>query len=280
MSGKLMTRCVIQLVSVGFVFIVTGGAAAAASSASTAAGIDGSDIWGIDGSDALGIDGSDIWGIDGSDALGIDGSDIWGIDGSDIWGIDGSDVLGIDGSDIWGIDGSDALGIDGSDIWGIDGSDALGIDGSDIWGIDGSDALGIDGSDALGIDGSDLLVLGAIEHIGDGFISVLGQTVFGNLGGLGTGTTVAVYGSIDTDTGGIVGARVVRVGPRMGGASYLRGMVDKVNLALGIAVVSGMTVDYSALLSNGSAPSVGDIVGVTGRSYGGLNVADPLMDLN
>ena len=47
------------------------------------------------------------------------------------------------------------------------------------------------------------------------------------------------------------------------------------NLAFGRAVVSGVTVDYNALLSNGRAPSVGDTVSVTGRAYGGLIVADP-----
>jgi hypothetical protein len=197
-------------------------------------------------------------------------------------GIDGSDALGIDGSDALGIDGSDALGIDGSDALGIDGSDALGIDGSDALGIDGSDALGIDGSDALGIDGSGLLVLGAIDYVGDGFISVLGQTVFGDLGSLAAGMTVAVYGSLDSDTGGILEARVFPMGSSKGGASFLRGFVDEVDLALGLAVISGITVDYNALLSNGSAPRVGDQVSVIGRSYNkrGLLVADPSLGLD
>ena len=176
---------------------------------------------------------------------------------------------------------SSVSGIHGGDAMGIHGGDALGIHGGDALGIHGGDAMGIHGGDAMGIHGSDaqLLVLGAIEHIGDGFVSVLGQTVFGDLGGLGTGMTVAVYGSIDADTGGIVGAQVFPVGPRVSGASYLRGIVDEVNLAVGLAVVSGVMVDYNALLSNGSAPSVGDIVGVTGRSYGGLIVADPSLGL-
>ena len=65
-----------------------------------------------------------------------------------------------------------------------------------------------------------------------------------------------------------------------GGASYLRGIVDEVNLAFGLAVVSGVTVDYNAMLSGGSAPGVGDEVGVVGRSYGGLIVADPLLTLD
>jgi hypothetical protein len=92
--------------------------------------------------------------------------------------------------------------------------------------------------------------------------------------------TVAVYGSIDADTGGIVGAQVFPVGRRMGGASYLRGIVDQVDRSIGVAIISGMAVDYNAVLSNGSAPSVGDTVAVTGRSYGGLIVADPSLGLD
>jgi len=46
-------------------------------------------------------------------------------------------------------------------------------------------------------------------------------------------------------------------------------------------VVSGKAVDYTALLSNGSAPSVGDMVSITGRDYGdaGTLVADPQLQL-
>jgi hypothetical protein len=42
-------------------------------------------------------------------------------------------------------------------------------------------------------------------------------------------------------------------------------------------VVSGVTVDYNALLVGGVAPNVGDEVAVTGRSYKGLGllVAQP-----
>ena len=71
------------------------------------------------------------------------------------------------------------------------------------------------------------------------------------------------------------------VSPMASGASYLRGVVDYVNPAVGVAVVSGMVVDYSDLLSNSSAPRVGDEIGVVGRSYGslGLLVADPLLRL-
>jgi hypothetical protein len=63
--------------------------------------------------------------------------------------------------------------------------------------------------------------------------------------------------------------------------SYLTGFVDSVDESMGLAVVSGMTVNYSSLLSSGYSPSVGDQVSVTGRHYSdlGLLVADPQMQL-
>jgi hypothetical protein len=123
----------------------------------------------------------------------------------------------------------------------------------------------------------ELLVVGAVEAVASDFLSVLGQSVFG-LGdrhGLSIGTTVAVYGTIDRETGGIVNASVAPVAG--GDLSYLRGVVDEVNQAAGRAVVSGVTVDYNALLSHGKAPNVGDEVAVTGRAYRelGLLVAQP-----
>ena len=64
--------------------------------------------------------------------------------------------------------------------------------------------------------------------------------------------------------------------------SYLRGTVDEVDSTLGRAVVSGMTVDYNAMLSRGEAPRVGDLIAVSGRSYRelGLLVAEPDVSLD
>jgi hypothetical protein len=226
------------------------------------------------GKSFAGIDGSDALGIDGSDSLGIDGSDAQGIDGSDAQGIDGSDTQGIDGSDAQGIDGSDALGIDGSDSLGIDGSDAQGIDGSDAQGIDGSDAQGIDGSDAQGEDNGDLLVIGSVDFISGDFASILGQSVFSESlvsSGIAVGDTVAVYGSIDQATGGIVDSHVIAVAAGNAG-SFLTGIVDQVNPTLGIAVVSGVAVNYTALLADGAEPVVGQRVSVSGRVYNGIGL--------
>ncbi|MDZ7643738.1 MAG: hypothetical protein U5K76_05590 [Woeseiaceae bacterium] len=158
------------------------------------------------------------------------------------------------------------------------------IDGTGAYVIDGTGARVIDGTGARVIDGTgDLLALGRIDAIGDGFISILGQTVFGagsDFAGLGTGATIAVYGSIDAETGGFVDTQIVPVSPTgvdSGMSSFLRGTVDEVDTSIGRAVVSGMTVDYNALLSHGVAPRVGDQIAVSGRSYRGLGllVADP-----
>ena len=232
----------------------------------------------IDGTDVLAIDGTDARAIDGTDLFAIDGTDVYAIDGTDARAIDGTDARAIDGTDARAIDGTDARAIDGTDARAIDGTDARAIDGTDARAIDGTDARAIDGTDARAIDGTDLLVVGRVDFVDADFISVLGQTVLGvdaKRQAIGFGTPVAVYGSIDRDTGGIVNASVVRVAG--GDLSYLRGVVDEVNRATGRAVVSGVTVDYNALLSNGQAPNVGDEVAVTGRAYKelGLLVAQP-----
>ena len=81
------------------------------------------------------------------------------------------------------------------------------------------------------------------------------------------GDRVAVYGALDAMTGGIVNSFVVSAAPGMP-ASFLTGVVDQVDMAFGTAVVSGVTVDYTALLGNGIAPTVGQTVSFTGWVYG------------
>jgi hypothetical protein len=129
------------------------------------------------------------------------------------------------------------------------------------------------------------MLVGRVNFVGDDFVSVLGQTVFvdrANLGGISVGSAVAVYGSIDIDSGGIRNASVESMRSAARNASYISRVVDSVDYAKGRAVVSGMTVDYTALLADGFAPNVGDMVSVTGREYrgAGLLVADPEMRLS
>jgi hypothetical protein len=123
-------------------------------------------------------------------------------------------------------------------------------------------------------DGSDLLVVGSIDFVGEDYISVVGQTVFGSgaeFAGLAPGSTIAVYGEIDSDTGGYVDTSVVTVDS---GSSqeFLRSTVDSVDTTLGIAVVGGVAVNYTALLATGEAPQVGDEYAVSGRRYRDLGI--------
>ncbi|MBT8131676.1 MAG: hypothetical protein KJO35_05345, partial [Gammaproteobacteria bacterium] len=184
--------------------------------------------------------------------------------------------------------GSDMLSINGSDSLSINGSDALSINGSDSLSINGSDMLSINGSDAMRVNNANLLALGQVDAIGDGFISVLGQTVFGSgndFAGISNGATVAIYGSIDRYTGGFANTRVLPVSRSSfssGAPSFLRGTVDAVDVATGRAIVGGMMVDYNAMLSQGMTPNVGDQVAVSGRAYRGLGllVAEPGLRLS
>jgi hypothetical protein len=127
-----------------------------------------------------------------------------------------------------------------------------------------------------------------VEFAGSDFVSVLGQTVFvdeATASSMSAGSMVAVYGSIDFETGGITDASVLSAasaGFRSDSPSLLTGFVDSIDYSKGLAVVSGKAVDYNALLSDGTAPSVGDMVSVTGRDYAGINllVADPQLELD
>ena len=141
----------------------------------------------------------------------------------------------------------------------------------------------IDGTGALRIESDSLLVRGQIDYIGDGFLSIMGQTLFDNgsgFAGLTVGATIAVFGAIDSGSGGFVDTQIVKMAPvgiDAGVADFLRETVDAVDLKLGIAVVDGMTVDYTAMLANGYAPVVGEQIAVSGRNYRdlGLLVASP-----
>jgi hypothetical protein len=79
---------------------------------------------------------------------------------------------------------------------------------------------------------------------------------------------VQIYGSLDRETGGIVDANVIAAAGT--DLSLLTGYVDSVSPDVGRAVVSGVTVDYNALMYTGVAPSVGDRVSVVGRMYRGV----------
>jgi len=196
----------------------------------------------------------------------------------------------VSNSEAQAITGSGSRAITGSGSRAITGSGSRAITGSGSRAITGSGSRAITGSGSRAITGSGartLLVLGRVEFVGTDFVSVLGQSVLvddSTASALKAGSTVAVYGSIDIESGGITDALVVNADSAGFGAdapSYLTGFVDSVDYAKGLAVVSGMTVDYNALLSSGAAPSVGDMVSITGRDYAGMSVlvADPQLSL-
>jgi hypothetical protein len=173
--------------------------------------------------------------------------------------------------------GAQAITAGGARAITAGGARAITAGGAQAITAGGARAITAGGARAITAGGADLLVVGVVDAIDGDFMSVLGQSVFGRSAefrGLSIGSNVAVFGSIDRDTGGIVNARVV---PAAGELSYLRGIVDQVDYAMGRAVVSGVNVDYNALLSNGQAPRVGDELAITGRAYKGLGllVAQP-----
>jgi len=190
------------------------------------------------------------------------------------FGLSGSCFAGIGGTDTQGIGGTDTQGIGGTDTQGIGGTDTQGIGGTDTQGIGGTDTQGIGGTDTQGIGGTDLLIIGSVDFISGDFASILGQSVFSDSlvsADFGVGDTVAVYGSIDQFTGGIVDSRVVAIAAGSS-ESFLTGIVDQVDATLGVAVVSGVAVNYTALLGDGAAPAVGQRVAVSGRVYNGIGM--------
>ena len=130
----------------------------------------------------------------------------------------------------------------------------------------------------IAVIADNLLTVGQVDYVGEGFVSVLGQTVLGSaaeFAGLSPGATIAVYGGLDSDTGGYVDTSVVALAPAgvdAGAQDFLRGTVDSVDASLGVAVVSGVVVDYTSTLANGAAPEVGQELAVSGRNYRGLGV--------
>ena len=214
----------------------------------------------------------------------ITGGDSRAITGGDSRAITGGDSRAITGGDSRAITGGDSRAITGGDSRAITGGDSRAITGGDSRAITGGDSRAITGGDSRAITGGDarLILLGRISVMESDFVSVLGQSIFLDQidSEFGVGKMVAVYGSIDTDTGGVVNATVIDsdlAGFAANSPSFLNGIVDEVDAASGKAVVSGLLVDYTALLSTGWAPSVGDEVAVTGYHYGdlGMLVAEP-----
>jgi hypothetical protein len=233
------------------------------------------------------ITGTDVRAITGTDVRAITGTDVRAITGTDVRAITGTDVRAITGTDVRAITGTDVRAITGTDVRAMTGTDVRAITGTDVRAITGTDVQAITGTDVQAITGTDLLIVGRVEFVGSDFVSVLGQSVFGtnqDLSRLTVGTTIVVYGSIESNTGSINDASVFVVSRAdfvSDSPSYLTGFIDKLDHSTGRAIVSGVLVDYNALLSLGQEPELGQLVSVVGRAYSdvGLLVADPQMQL-
>ena len=128
--------------------------------------------------------------------------------------------------------------------------------------------------------GDPLLVIGPVESVNSAhsIAVVLDQKVLiGAHDSVTVGNTVAVYGEVLGD-GSLNATKVVAEGAYVPGATpvFMMGTVQKVEASIGRAVVSGITVDLTALMSQGSVtPAVGSTVEVSGTqpANNGLLVA-------
>ena len=131
--------------------------------------------------------------------------------------------------------------------------------------------------------GDPLLVVGPVESVDSAHTMavVLGQKVLvGAHDSVTVGNTVAVYGAALGD-GSLNATKVVAEGNYVAGATpvFMTGTVQKVQTSIGRAVVSGITVDLTALMSQGPVtPAVGSTVEISGTQpvNNGLLVANSI----
>jgi hypothetical protein len=129
---------------------------------------------------------------------------------------------------------------------------------------------GISGGAAPRSSAQQLLLVGPVESLlaREKAIVVLGQKIRVSAGtSFAGGELVAVYGTVENAK--LVVSRIERSGAYVPGATevLLTGVVQKLYVSIGRAVVSGVSVDLTSLVSaDGSqvAPAVGSIVQVAG----------------
>jgi hypothetical protein len=141
---------------------------------------------------------------------------------------------------------------------------------------------GISGGAAPRSSSSQLLVVGPVEALlpRENAIVVLGQKIRISAGSsIGAGELVAVYGTIENAR--LAVSSIERSGAYVPGATevLLTGVVQKLHVSVGRAVVSGVSVDLTSLVSpDGSqvVPAVGSIVQIAGIQpvRGGLMLVD------
>ena len=131
--------------------------------------------------------------------------------------------------------------------------------------------VGAAGMSQAGITGSAvaLAVIGPVESVNvqHGVATVLGQTVITAAAGrLTVGEAVSVYGKINKD-GSITAQSIIADGLYVPGATkiYLSGVVQKYDSATGQAVVSGIKMDLTPLMSSGTISlSKGSTIDISG----------------
>jgi hypothetical protein len=127
----------------------------------------------------------------------------------------------------------------------------------------GASVNGITGS------GAQLLVVGPVEatSVADESATILGQRVRTAIADqLTVGNTVAVFGTMRAD-GSIAASAIQSRGPYVPGATsiFLFGTVQRVEPSVGRAVINGVTVDLTPLMSYGMlSPVVGSKAAVSG----------------
>lgn len=133
--------------------------------------------------------------------------------------------------------------------------------GGRVLGIDSNGILGIDSNGVTGIDSNGILA-GPVEAIDltNGVFHSMGQVVMASkdmLAGLRVGDFVSVGGSVIgpgwlyADAISISDTRYVPGDSKV----FVSGMLSSVDIATGTARLGKLTIDYTASLASGSAPS-------------------------
>ena len=202
-------------------------------------------------------------GISVGDTQGISVGDILGISVGDTAGISVGDVQGISVGDTAGISVGDAQGISVGDTAGISVGDTAGISVGDVQGISVGDTSGISVGDAQGISVGDSSVLaGPVERIDivNGVFHSMGQVVMASkdmLIAMRVGDFVTVDGSVVSPGWLYADAIAVSDITYVPGATkvFVSGMLSEIDVSTGTARLGDLTIDYTASLAIGRAPS-------------------------
>ena len=166
-------------------------------------------------------------------------------------------------------------------MFGIDSNGIAGIDSNGSQGIDSNGIAGIDSNGSQGIDSNGVLA-GPVERIDivNGVFHSMGQVVMASkdmLVGMRVGDFVSVDGSVVSPGWLYADAISVSDTAYVPGATkvFVSGMLSSVDFSTGMARMGGLTIDYTASLASGRAPtgSMWSFAGTRPQS-GGVLVSD------